>query len=132
MSGDVKREPSPGEAVGKHGEPVFSREEKSDLVALIRAEAKTQTAPGQSFGMLLRVADALEARDAEIRQLREQNEYLDAKVQILIAVAEKAQADVARLGSFLHPVGVVVNVHEGKNYDAENIAEVIAKAVRDE
>lgn len=131
MSGDVKREPSPGEAVGKHGEPVFSREEKSDLVALIRAEAKKQTTLGQAFDML-RVADALEARDAEIRQLREQNEYLDAKVQILVAVAEKAQAEVARLGSFLHPVGVVVNVHEGKNYDAENIAEVIAKAVRGE
>ena len=131
MSGDVKREPSPGEAVGKHGEPVFSREEKSDLVALIRAEAKKQTTLGQAFDML-RVADALEARDAEIRQLREQNEYLDAKVQILIAVAEKAQADVVRLGSFLHPVGVIVNVHEGKNYDAENIAEVIAKAVRGE
>lgn len=45
---------------------------------------------------------------------------------------ERLQAEVARLGSFLHPIGMIVNVKEGKNFDAEKIAELVAKAVRGE
>jgi hypothetical protein len=51
----------------------------------------------------------------------------DAKAEI-----ERLRAEVARLGSFLHPIGMVINAKEGKNFDAEKIAELIAKAVRGE
>ena len=49
----------------------------------------------------------------------------DAKAEI-----ERLRAEVARLGSFLYPVGPVVTVHEGKNFDAEKIAELVVRAIR--
>ena len=34
---------------------------------------------------------------------------------------ERLRAEVARLGSFLHPIGMVINAKEGKNFDAEEL-----------
>lgn len=45
---------------------------------------------------------------------------------------ERLRAEVAHLGSFLHPIGMVINAKEGKNFDVEKIAELVAKAVRSE
>lgn len=43
---------------------------------------------------------------------------------------ERLRAEVVRLGSCLDPIRLVINAKEGKNFDAEKIAELVAKALR--
>ena len=50
-------------------------------------------------------------------------------VRDVLAEIERLQAEIARLGSFLYPINVVINTNRGKNFDSEKIAETITNAL---
>ena len=85
---------------------VNTMREAADEIEHLRAEANS--------------ADAL----AYWSLLREYNDQADE--------IKRLQAEVARLGSFLHPVGVVINADKGRNYDEAQLVETLRKAIRGE
>ena len=75
-----------------------------DIIAQIEAELSLIEQHGTEVLNDLDHAALLVALRDEIERLRENREYLHSVIEML-------RAEVARLGSFLHPVGMVINTY---------------------